>query len=43
VENEAQFEFLKSSGCNLIQGYLLGKPMSAQAITALLSARKDAA
>jgi diguanylate cyclase (GGDEF)-like protein len=44
VENEAQFEFLKSSGCNLIQGYLLGKPMSAQAITALLTAaHKDAA
>ena len=32
VENETQFEFLKAAGCNLIQGYLLGKPMSAQAI-----------
>jgi EAL domain-containing protein (putative c-di-GMP-specific phosphodiesterase class I) len=32
VENEAQFEFLKAAGCDLIQGYLLGKPMSAQAI-----------
>ena len=36
VENEDQFEFLKTSGCNLIQGYLLGKPMSANAICQLL-------
>ena len=32
VETEAQFEFLKSAGCNLVQGYLTGKPMSAAAI-----------
>jgi diguanylate cyclase (GGDEF)-like protein len=37
VENEEQFAFLKDSGCNLIQGYLLGKPMPAEAITSLLS------
>jgi diguanylate cyclase (GGDEF)-like protein len=36
VENELQFEFLKQSGCNLIQGYLLGRPMSADAINGLL-------
>jgi diguanylate cyclase (GGDEF)-like protein len=36
VENEAQFEFLKHSGCDLIQGYLLGKPMSSDGISALL-------
>jgi diguanylate cyclase (GGDEF)-like protein len=36
VENEAQFEFLKLSGCDLIQGYLLGKPMSADAIGRLI-------
>jgi diguanylate cyclase (GGDEF)-like protein len=36
VENEAQFEFLKLSGCDLIQGYLLGKPMSADAIRRLI-------
>jgi EAL domain-containing protein (putative c-di-GMP-specific phosphodiesterase class I) len=36
VENELQFEFLKQSGCNLIQGYLLGRPMSADAISGLL-------
>jgi EAL domain-containing protein (putative c-di-GMP-specific phosphodiesterase class I) len=32
VETEAQFAFLKSAGCNLIQGYLLGRPMSADGI-----------
>ena len=36
VETEAQFEFLKQSGCNSFQGYLLGKPMSAAAISDLL-------
>ncbi len=32
VETEAQFDFLKAAGCNLIQGYLLGRPMSADGI-----------
>ena len=32
VETEAQFAFLKAAGCNLIQGYLLGRPMSADGI-----------
>ena len=36
VENQAQFDFLRHSGCNLIQGYLLGKPMSADGIGKLL-------
>lgn len=36
VETEGQFEFLKKSGCNLIQGYLLGKPVSGSTLTALL-------
>lgn len=36
VETEEQFEFLKSVECNLIQGYLLGKPMSGAALTSLL-------
>jgi diguanylate cyclase (GGDEF)-like protein len=36
VENDAQFEFLKHSGCDLIQGYLLGKPMSSDALSRLL-------
>jgi len=29
VETEAQREFLKSCGCDLIQGYLVGKPADA--------------
>lgn len=32
VEEEGQFAFLKDSGCDLIQGYLLGKPMSADSL-----------
>jgi EAL domain-containing protein (putative c-di-GMP-specific phosphodiesterase class I) len=39
VENEAQFEFLQHSGCDLIQGYLLGKPMSSEAMGQLLEQR----
>jgi diguanylate cyclase (GGDEF)-like protein len=33
VETDTQFDFLKAAGCNLIQGYLTGKPMSADALT----------
>ena len=29
VETEAQWAFLKAAGCNYVQGYLTGKPMSA--------------
>lgn len=36
VETEGQFEFLKKSGCNLIQGYLLGEPVSGAALASLL-------
>jgi diguanylate cyclase (GGDEF)-like protein len=36
VENESQFEFLKQSGCDLFQGYLLGRPISAAAFTQML-------
>jgi diguanylate cyclase (GGDEF)-like protein len=32
VETLAQYDFLKEAGCNLVQGYLTGKPMSAQLI-----------
>ncbi len=31
VEHEEQLEFLKSKGCNLVQGYLTGKPMNVDA------------
>jgi diguanylate cyclase (GGDEF)-like protein len=36
VENESQLAFLKQSGCNLFQGYLLGSPISAAAFTKML-------
>lgn len=42
VENEGQLEFLKQSGCNLIQGYLLGRPVSAAAITQLIEQQAGA-
>ena len=32
VETDTQFDFLKAADCNLIQGYLTGKPMSADAL-----------
>jgi diguanylate cyclase (GGDEF)-like protein len=32
VETDTEFDFLKAAGCNLVQGYLTGKPMSADAI-----------
>jgi len=34
VETHAQLNFLKSSGCEEVQGYLLAKPMSASALDA---------
>jgi EAL domain-containing protein (putative c-di-GMP-specific phosphodiesterase class I) len=37
VETEAQLEFLKSEGCDYMQGYLLGKPMPADQISAWMS------
>ena len=43
VESESQFAFLKTSGCDLIQGYLLGQPMPAQGITALIAAQQKMA
>jgi diguanylate cyclase (GGDEF)-like protein len=36
VENMEQFDFLKQSGCDLVQGYLLARPMKPEAINALL-------
>lgn len=36
VETQVQFDFLQHSGCELIQGYLMGKPMSAQALSAVI-------
>jgi diguanylate cyclase (GGDEF)-like protein/PAS domain S-box-containing protein len=36
VENEAQFEFLVEHGCPLAQGFHLGRPLTAEAVTPLL-------
>jgi diguanylate cyclase (GGDEF)-like protein len=35
VETEAQQEFLKRLGCDSLQGYLLGRPMAAEKLSAL--------
>jgi EAL domain-containing protein (putative c-di-GMP-specific phosphodiesterase class I) len=40
VETEAQQAFLTELGCNTLQGYLLGKPVSAQTIEALCARGK---
>jgi diguanylate cyclase (GGDEF)-like protein/PAS domain S-box-containing protein len=37
VETEAQREFLTNSGCQVFQGYLFGKPMSAEELTSRLT------
>jgi diguanylate cyclase (GGDEF)-like protein/PAS domain S-box-containing protein len=36
VETEAQFALLKARGCDVIQGYLTGRPMAAEEFEALL-------
>jgi EAL domain-containing protein (putative c-di-GMP-specific phosphodiesterase class I) len=36
IESEGQLELLKALGCDLAQGYLLGRPMSATDIVARL-------
>lgn len=36
VENKEQFDYLKSIGCDCIQGFLLGKPLPADKIEELL-------
>jgi diguanylate cyclase (GGDEF)-like protein len=43
VETESQFAFLQAAGCNQIQGYLLGRPMSAADLTRQLPAPKEPA
>ena len=39
VETEAQLALLRRLGCDEAQGYLLGRPMAAQALVQLLAAR----
>ncbi len=43
VETQTQYDFLKAAGCNLVQGYLLGRPMSAEALALRFSAQTEAA
>lgn len=43
VETEAQYAFLKTAGCNLVQGYLLGKPASAEQLAGQFTAAMEAA
>jgi diguanylate cyclase (GGDEF)-like protein/PAS domain S-box-containing protein len=37
VENEAQCALLKAAGCDELQGYLFGRPLSVEQLTALFS------
>ena len=36
VETEQQLEYVKSIGCNIVQGFLLGRPLPKNEIQALL-------
>jgi EAL domain-containing protein (putative c-di-GMP-specific phosphodiesterase class I) len=36
VETEAQRRFLRQQGCQQMQGYLLGRPMAAEAVAAFV-------
>jgi len=38
IETEAQRDYLVDLGCNRLQGYLLGRPMSEDAIDRILDA-----
>ncbi len=37
IENEKQYEFLVSCGCDILQGYYFGKPMATEDFMKLLS------
>ena len=39
VEQESQLAFLRTQGCDEVQGYLISKPVSAEALTQLLERR----
>lgn len=39
IEHERQMEYLKKYGCDMIQGYLIGKPMDEPSALAFLKAR----
>jgi EAL domain-containing protein (putative c-di-GMP-specific phosphodiesterase class I) len=39
VETPAQYEFLRTHGCDRVQGYLISRPIDAEALEALLAER----
>jgi EAL domain-containing protein (putative c-di-GMP-specific phosphodiesterase class I) len=41
VETEQQLEFLKASGCDVIQGYLLSRPLPPKEAKALIESLPD--
>jgi EAL domain-containing protein (putative c-di-GMP-specific phosphodiesterase class I) len=41
VETEAQLAFLRQQGCDLVQGFLIGRPMPAEEFTRRLRADRD--
>ena len=41
IETEEQAEVVTRSGCQILQGYLLGRPMSAVDVTAIINGRRD--
>ncbi|NEX21622.1 EAL domain-containing protein [Thiorhodococcus mannitoliphagus] len=41
VEDERQLAFLRQRGCGLLQGYLLGRPASGEAVSELLACSLD--
>ncbi len=43
VEQVAQLEFLRASGCDVFQGFLFAKPLTTPEITALLKSQRAAA
>jgi EAL domain-containing protein (putative c-di-GMP-specific phosphodiesterase class I) len=40
VETQAQLDFLGALGCDLMQGYHIGRPLPVEALTALLAAHQ---
>jgi EAL domain-containing protein (putative c-di-GMP-specific phosphodiesterase class I) len=42
IETEGQKCAIQSTGCDVLQGYLIGKPMPADAFQALLTSQKAA-
>jgi EAL domain-containing protein (putative c-di-GMP-specific phosphodiesterase class I) len=39
VENQPQYDYLKNLGCQQVQGYLISKPLPAEALMQFLADR----